>query len=149
MEIINNFVLYFCCKKKNIHLNSKNKNIFKRSISALIIWLALVQFLVPLVNPTGLELGAQNKTEDTIVTACMQENSPGKVENQVKKFDRVSENESNEYNHFTKQKFVENFEVENYTQIKLLYTLHIINTLNNTKFSLNHLDLRSPPTLIS
>lgn len=91
MEIINNFVLYFCCKKKNIHLNSKNKNIFKRSISALIIWLALVQFLVPLVNPTGLELGAQNKTEDTIVTACMQENSPGKVENQVKKFDRASE----------------------------------------------------------
>lgn len=71
--------------------------------------------------------------------------SPGKLENDLKKFERSSDKAVSESKNLNNEKFIYSDEIERCIKTKLLYYINITNDINYLRLVTNNLDLRSPP----
>lgn len=75
--------------------------------------------------------------------------SPGKLENNLKNFDRTAEKAISEYRNLNNDKFICSDEIERCVRTKLLYFINITNDINFLRSVTTDLDLRGPPLIYS
>jgi hypothetical protein len=118
-------------------------------ISVFLISLTVLQILTcsPSIKSTSKETKHSNQT--SLISNPEFQNSPGLIENNLKKITNSSFNGNIDSFNKNIEKIIFTDEVEKSFRIKLLYTLKITNEINLLKFKTNHLDLRSPPPSFS
>jgi hypothetical protein len=140
------FDLYLIREKKM--LSTFNKYIIRSSAIVLII-VTLLQLISSRLQFTSNDQKNPNNNETILVVSNQIQSSPCKTENNVKGFDRSSGSETSLLKILGQEKILYSEDVARNSNIKLLYTIKILNEINILKFTTNHLDLRSPPISFS
>ncbi|HCY77524.1 MAG TPA: hypothetical protein DHV28_16535 [Ignavibacteriales bacterium] len=124
------------------------KNIY-RVTATLLLNVAFLHLITSLLLFENNPQGFKRSTETTLLASTFIENSPGKIENNLKKLDRTSDNITSESKSLSNEKFIYSEEVERNLQIRLLYVIKITNEINILQLISNQIGQRSPPSIQS
>lgn len=117
-------------------------------ISLLVLLATLSQIAIFQNNVTSIQIENTQDSETTLLESSNNFNSPCNLENNLKKFERASHKESADFKIYRSTDFFYSDETVRRIQLKLAYSINIIDELKLNQLALNHLDLRSPPQFI-
>ena len=87
--------------------------------------------------------------ETRLIETIVFHSSPGKLENNLKKFERTTDKPVSEFKSLGNEKFIYSDDFERYARAKLLWFIKITNDINFIRSVTNDLDLRGPPLSLS
>ena len=87
--------------------------------------------------------------ETILIETIVFHSSPGKLENNLKKFERTTDKPVSEFKSLGNEKFIYSDDFERYVRAKLLWFIKITNDINFIRSVTNNLDLRGPPLSLS
>ena len=87
--------------------------------------------------------------ETRLIETIVFHSSPGKLENNLKKFERTTDKPVSEFKSLGNEKFIYSDDFERYVRTKLLWFIKITNDTNFIRSVTNNLDLRGPPLSLS
>lgn len=125
-----------------------NKYIIKSTAVAVLI---INLFQVVTFSNSAIKVDTENPVsrETRLIETIDFQSSPGKLENNLKNFDRTAEKAISEYRNLNNDKFICSNEIERCVRTKLLYFINITNDINFLRSVTTDLDLRGPPLFYS
>ena len=132
-------------KKEKLYLLRKHIN---KYIALIILIATLTQLGTIRSSVTSNQIENKLNSETTLIESSNNFKSPCNLENSLKKLERASQKESTDFKAFRSTDFFYSDETVRRIQLKLAYSISIIDELKLNQLALHHLDLRSPPKLI-
>lgn len=125
-----------------------NKYIIK-STAAAVILINLFQLIT--FSSSTITIHTENlvSSEILLIETIDFHSSPGKLENNLKKFERTADKSVSEFKSIDNEKFIYSDGFEKYSSTKFLWLINNTNDINFIRSVTNNLDLRGPPSFLS
>lgn len=117
--------------------------------AATVILINLFQLIT--VPTSTITIYSENlvSRETRLIETIVFHSSPGKLENNLKKFERTTDKPVSEFKSLGNEKFIYTDDFERYVRAKLLWLINITNDINFIQSVTNDIDPRGPPLSLS